>query len=221
MDREEIKQLANAKCATNTNRLALIFFIYSIISGAISISSSNIEDINGVTLSITSSLNLLLAGPLAYGVINVIKTNYDGICPEVEMLFSGFKYFAKLLILNLLITVYVFLWTLLLIVPGIIKAYSYSMAYYVFFDNPNLSAKECLKRSEEMTKGYKMELFKLQFSYIGWILLSILTLGILMYWVEPKMKTAEYEYYLIVSGKKNKILEKEILDDDQYTINFD
>ena len=75
------------------------------------------------------------------------------------------------------------------------------MATYIANENPDLTIKQCLKKSEEMMVGHKWEYFCLMFSYIGWALLSCLTLGILFIWVAPKMNQASYLFYLKVSGK--------------------
>ena len=89
----------------------------------------------------------------------------------------------------------IFLHFLLLIVPGIIKAYAYSMGFFVLADRPDLSANECRKRSMYLMKGHKWQLFCLDFSFIGWYLLSLLTLGILSFWVVPYHMTARAEFY--------------------------
>ena len=210
VNREEIKYSAEVKCKANSNRLALIYFIYMLIVGTTSITLGEKGDgLYELTVSITGVLGLILTGPMTYGIVNVTKINYNGICPEVNSLFEGFKYFGKLVVLNLLIGLYTFLWSLLLIIPGIIKGFSYSFAYYIFLDNPELSPNECIEKSKEITNGYKAEIFFLNLSYIGWIILCVLTLGILELWVGPKIETANYELYLIASGKKNRILETE------------
>jgi uncharacterized membrane protein len=115
-------------------------------------------------------------------------------------LFSGFKKYGRAFLLDLLQSIFVFLWSLLLIIPGIIKAFAYSMSVFVANENPELTLRECLKKSEKMMVGHKWEYFCLMLSYIGWILLSGLTLGILFIWVLPKMNQASYLFYLKVSG---------------------
>lgn len=213
MNYREIRELASSKCAVNSSRLAVIYLVSMIISGVASFTIGEYDSTEfEISSSISSMIGMIISGPMTYGMIYVIKKNYENIRPEVEDLFKGFKFFTKLFVLNLLIGLYVGLWTLLFIIPGIIKAYSYSMAFYIFLDNPELSANECIDRSRKMMNGFKWHNFCLNFSYIGWILLSILTLGILFLWVGPKMQTANYEFYLIVSGNKNKRSEVDILE---------
>lgn len=90
---------------------------------------------------------------------------------SVWNLFDSFAQFGKLLCLFILESVFVALWSLLLIVPGIIAAYRYRMAIYILFDNPELSARECIRRSKELMRGRKWELFVLDLSFILWYLL--------------------------------------------------
>lgn len=95
----------------------------------------------------------------------------------------------------LLMCIYVFLWSLLLYIPGIIKMFSYSMTFYIMRDNPEMSGEQAIRRSMEMMKGHKMELFLLSLSFIGWILLCIITLGIGYLWIYPYMFTAHAAFY--------------------------
>ena len=87
------------------------------------------------------------------------------------------------------------LWSLLLIVPGIVKFYAYSMTPYILIDNPELSANQAINLSKKMMKGHKFDLFFLQLSFIGWIFLSIFTLGTALLWVIPYMTTAQAAFY--------------------------
>ena len=92
--------------------------------------------------------------------------------------------------LNILIAIFTFLWSLLFIIPGIVKAYSYAMTPYIVHDNPEMPVRECIRQSQRMMKGYKMKLFLLDLSFIGWILLGIFSFGIGLLWVLPYMETA-------------------------------
>lgn len=100
-----------------------------------------------------------------------------------EQIFSKFKNWKKILIVYWQQTVIVFLFTLLLIIPGIIKSFGYSLIPYILMDDPDMISTEKLKLSEEMMKGHKMELFMLELSFIGWHILAIFTLGILEIWI--------------------------------------
>ncbi|MCD8100764.1 MAG: DUF975 family protein [Oscillospiraceae bacterium] len=114
-------------------------------------------------------------------------------------LLDGFGIFFKIIWLNIVMGFYVFLWSLLFVIPGIIAAYRYSMALYVLIDNPELGALECLRRSKEMMRGNKFKLFVLELSFIGWILLA--TIPLVNIYVMPYMETTVCNFYNAVSGK--------------------
>ena len=95
----------------------------------------------------------------------------------------------------LLTTVYVCLWTLCLIVPGIIKGISYGMTPFILAEKPELSANEAIELSMKMMEGHKMEFFMLWLSFIGWCILGILTLCIGYLWLVPYMYTATAAFY--------------------------
>lgn len=99
------------------------------------------------------------------------------------------------LLLTLLISIFTFLWTLLLIVPGIIAALSYSQAMYIKADNVDMEPMDVIAKSKQMMKGHKWELFVLGLSFIGWILLCAVTLGIALIWFLPYSYITFVLYY--------------------------
>ena len=114
---------------------------------------------------------------------------------EIENLFDGFKLFIKSFLLCLLEFIFITLWTLLFIVPGIIKSFSYSMAYYILKDNPDIGANEAITRSRKMMAGHKGKLFGLYLSFIGWCLLCCLSLGIGFLWLSPYINLSVANFY--------------------------
>lgn len=126
--------------------------------------------------------------------------------PDIGDLFSLNKYYGRYLTGAILITIFTFLWTLLLIVPGIIKSLSYSMTYYIMRDNPELSALDAIAESQKMMKGHKMELFLLQLSFMGWVLLAIITIMIGMLWLMPYMYTAQAVFYEKLKSENNSVV---------------
>jgi uncharacterized membrane protein len=139
---------------------------------------------------------LILSGPLLLGFVyctlNVSRKNPV----KVETLFSGFNQFVNAMLLYIITTLLTILWSLLLVIPGIVKYYSYSMSFYILADNPGMSAEDARKQSMVLMKGNKWRLFCLHLSFIGWFILCALTCGILTFWVYPYLKTAETEFYL-------------------------
>jgi len=149
---------------------------------------------------------LILSGPLSLGLIKFIKATYNKEKADLGILFKGFENFVQAMVLWLLKSVFVFLWSLLLFVPGVIKAFAYSMSMYILEEDPTMDPMLVLKKSADMMKGHKWALFCLYFSYIGWIILSILTFGILFLWVKPKMDMAHYEFYLdLKTGRRSEV----------------
>lgn len=94
-----------------------------------------------------------------------------------------------------LMFIFVFLWSLLFLIPGIIKAYSYAMTPYILKDYPELSANQAINLSRKMMKGHKLDLFILQLSFIGWGILTLFTAGIGTLWLMPYMMTAQAAFY--------------------------
>ena len=114
---------------------------------------------------------------------------------SIKDVFYGFNNYKKAVKLYLIMMVYIIGGLILFIIPGIIMAYRYSMCFYILADEKDISVSECLKKSKEITSGYKMDLFLMDLSFIGWLVLSLLSLGILSIWLTPYMlasKTAAY-----------------------------
>ena len=150
--------------------------------------------------SISEILNLLVAififYPLAMSmVIMFLSFVKSGEKLSAKGLTLGFKspLYSKSIVLYLLIAIYTFLWSLLLIVPGIIKSLSYALAPYILAENPELKANEAIEKSMAMMNGHKMQLFLMWLGYVGFALLSALALGIPLLWLYP--------YYQVVMAK--------------------
>jgi len=108
---------------------------------------------------------------------------------------EGFGFFGKALWLTIITSFFIFLWSLLLIVPGIIKSFSYAMAPYILGDNPQMTAREALRESKKMMDGKKGKLFWLCLTFIGWWLVGIVTLGIGFIWIYPYMQATFAAFY--------------------------
>jgi uncharacterized membrane protein len=140
---------------------------------------------------------LLITGPIslggAYVIVKLVRTGQK---IDFKDLFGGFTQdIGQNILLGLLSSVFVALWSLLLVVPGIVKAYSYSMIYYIKADHPEYDWRTCLQASQELTRGHKMELFVLDLSFIGWYLVGALCLGVGTLWVTPYHEAAKALYY--------------------------
>ncbi len=183
---KELRAAAWEKKQGRWGMLALICFIYSLIMAGCAALSFAVVGAIAV---------LLISGPLMLGFSTTCLSVSRRQGAGLSTLFEGFSRFGDSLVLFLLMDIFIFLWSLLLIIPGIIKAYSYSMSWFVLHDRSDLTGNEARKRSMYLMKGRKWKLFCLDFSFLGWYLLSALTLGILSFWVTPYHMTARAEFY--------------------------
>ena len=149
------------------------------------------------------SIGLFIVGSaveLGYNLFNLSLYENKG-APKIDTLFSRFSIFGNALLLRFLMALKIFLWSLLFIVPGIVAAYRYAMAPYLLAEHPELTAGEAIEQSKRMMAGNKGRLFCLQFSFIGWILLTALTWGVGFFFLAPYMKAAESAFYLDLTGR--------------------
>jgi uncharacterized membrane protein len=165
---------------------------------------------SGVASQFYAIGTIFIGLPLLVGVhyyfINLLKKNTG----EFDDLLEGFrdKYVENAFTLFLM-NLYIVLWTLLLIIPGIVKSFSYAMVPYIMADKKfDLTYNDAITESRKMMDGRKMDLFILRLSFIGWVLLGILTLGILYFWLAPYIFAAETAFYLDIVGDQTE-LEKE------------
>lgn len=133
---------------------------------------------------------VLNAGYVVYAM-NVRK----GQTAPYATLFDGFIFAGKLILLNIVMSVFVFLWSLLFLIPGIIAAYRYRFAIYNLCDDPSMGVMEALRMSKAQTRGYKGQLFVLDLSFIGWNFLCALTMGILSIWIMPYIQQTDIGYF--------------------------
>jgi uncharacterized membrane protein len=129
--------------------------------------------------------SLVMTGPVMLGIYTFFIKLVRGEEVSFNHMFDGFNRFFDALLLYILMSIFVLLWTLLLVIPGIIAGYRYSQAYFILRDNPELKPQEAIQRSKEMMAGHKMRLFILHLSFIGWYILSIITIGIGFLWLFP------------------------------------
>lgn len=150
-------------------------------------------------------VGFILAGPLLVGqaiyLIDMIESGSDG--KKIELVIEGFKRsFVNSFLAVLLTGIFTFLWSLLFIIPGIIKSLAYAMTPYIIAENPEIDAMKAIDMSQEMMRGHKMELFMLHLSFIGWYLLGIITFGVGMFFLMPYVQTSVANFYLELRGKK-------------------
>lgn len=145
--------------------------------------------------SIISILGFVLTGPLTYGLSNLFLRFNRSQNTRFKNLFDGFMYFLQNFVLHVLQLIFIFLWLLLLIIPGIIAILRYSMSYYIMVDNPGISGLEAIRRSKVMMKGHKGRLFYLWLSFLGWFIFGVFTFGLGFLYVAPYYEATKASFY--------------------------
>jgi uncharacterized membrane protein len=185
MNNSQIKARAKDAMKNNWGVAIVVFLVYGLITSALS----------------ATGIGALATGLLTVGISAFFLTVIRNGKAEFESFFNGLTdNIGTKFISMLLVQIYIMLWTLLFYIPGIVKSYSYAMTPYILLDKPELSATEAITESRNMMNGHKMELFLLDLSFIGWILLSMLTCGILFFYVAPYMQAARAEFYRTLKG---------------------
>ncbi|MDR0907769.1 MAG: DUF975 family protein [Rikenellaceae bacterium] len=176
----EIMRSAKAALHRNWGMAALVTLLMTVIvsaSGAIFIGP------------------LFVTGPLWLGYVFFLKSIRPAERSRVERLFDGFNDFGRSLLAYLLIAIFVFLWSLLLIVPGIVMCIAYSMTFFILAEDKEISVMDAIRRSCEMMRGYKCKYFCLMLRFFGWWVLVVLTFGILYFWVQPYVTMSALHFY--------------------------
>lgn len=152
-------------------------------------------------VSMLSLVQFIIGGAVELGLCRFYLHRLDGRPAEVGDLFSAFDVFGRALWLRVLMGLKIFAWSLLFIIPGIVAALRYAMAPYILAENPQLTASQAIALSKQMMDGKKSDLFVLNLSFIGWLLLSALTCGIGLLWLNPYMLMAEAAFYRSVAPR--------------------
>lgn len=200
IDRAAKKMMAKEAMRTTKPSVLLVALVYLVIINVLSELSTRIQlgglSINEATEMILagnvnfipglgfggSLLNLaisIMSGVIAVGFIYYCILVSRGIKSGVGNLFDMFSVFFKVFAVQFMMGIFIFLWSLLLVVPGIIASYRYSMALFILADDPSKGVMQCIRESKEMTYGYKGQLFVLDLSFIGWAMLVSAAGGIL------------------------------------------
>jgi len=184
------EQLGGKIFAENWLMMVVVYMIYSAITAAASYMGFGI-------------VGIIVGGPLMFGVFRVLVNRAKG-KPKVDIgeMFCGFtECFGGTIVLSLLTALFTFLWTMLFIIPGLIKTYAYAMAPYIQQDDPWKDAKTCIDESRAMMKGHKGQLFALDMSFIGWYIVGMLCLGIGVLFVYPYHLQARANFYLALKAE--------------------
>ena len=150
-----------------------------------------------LSFSNISNILSLLALPLSWGLTVSLLRNHREESVDLENLFDGFRggRYTRVFCALFLVNLFTFLWALLLIIPGIMKAFSYALTPYILLDEPELTARQAIARSCEIMQGRRWKLFCLYLSFIGWGILCLLTFGIGFLWLVPYMNASVAAFY--------------------------
>ena len=181
ISREEIKMQAKGQIKGKIGMLFLAMLLMVVISSA-----ANIIPVAGM---------IIVMPAMTLGYIYIYLDVCAGGEVDINRLFAGFQRLGQAICLFLLITIFTSLWALLFVIPGIIKGISYSQAFYVLAEHPEMTASEALDESKRMMDGHKWEYFVLGLSFLGWALLATCTCGILYIWLAPYMNATFVNYY--------------------------
>ena len=205
---------------------AFVFMLMSLISTMLS------ELLNGLALSVSTLLLTLtadleskilgylilglvygaaaiiffgIAGPLNVGVaavyVDFVRRDQK---ISIGKFFYGFRNFAANIILGIMYTLQIALWSLFFVIPGIYIAYSYALVFHVKRDHPDYRWKQCFDESERLMEGNRWRLFKLQFGHIGWFIIGLAFVGIGAFWAYPYLETSMAIFYEEVRFERGK-----------------
>ncbi|MBQ8821992.1 MAG: DUF975 family protein [Lachnospiraceae bacterium] len=164
----------------------------------------------------------IIGGPVTLGYAKYNLNLVDGNNPQFSDLFSKFDCFGQGFCVQFLRGLFVFLWSLLFIIPGIVKNYSYSMAAYIAAENPDMSATDCITESRKLMDGNKGRFFCLNLSFIGWAFLCVFTLGIGYLFLKPYMEASYAAFYREIVRERTPYVapEQSVSQDNPYFTEF-
>lgn len=211
-----LKKEARASLKGKWTSFVLVTLLMLILNGVLSLPSTITSMVYPNSAQINWSTMFTIIMSLIYAVLEwgfaimFLRNLRDPRFDEIGALFDGFRDFGRIFLTLFLQGVYTLLWTLLLIIPGIVKAYSYAMTSYILYDNPELQGNAAIEKSMRMMRGHKLELFLLHLSFIGWLLLCVLTLGIGLFWLVPYVQTSQAAFYEDVKEEYLNMIQEDI-----------
>jgi uncharacterized membrane protein len=188
LNRAELKATAKNQIRGKIGILFVITLIIALISG---VAGAVLSFIPGGSIITTIIITPAFTLSMTRVYLNVIK----GVQPKAGDAFSGFDDFWAAFKVTFLTGLFTYLWSLLFVIPGIVKGLSYSMSTFILAENKGKAALECINESKAMTAGHKMDLFVLGLSFIGWGFVCVITLGIASIWVVPYMEATYANVY--------------------------
>ena len=192
MSRQEIKQWSKEKIKGHIWELLVPIIVAGILTG-LSIGGGYDTDTGKYSAGVNLGFFFYF---VQVGLVYFMVKFVNGQDHEFKDLFHFVNDYVRIFLVNLLQVIFIVLWCLLLIVPGIIKSFAYALVPYILADDKykDLGYRDVLKKSEEMMSGHKMDYFMFGLSFIGWFLLVLPTLGLICIWLSPYFETAKTKF---------------------------
>ena len=157
--------------------------------------------------AVMGTITLIVGGTVELGYSKFLLKMHDGEGAKVEDLFSQFHRFGDGFCQRLLRALFVALWSLLFVIPGIVASLKYAMTPFILAENPGMTASEAITASKELMDGHKADLFFLQLSFIGWAILNVFTLGIGSLWLVPYINASYAAFYRSICNRRDNVVE--------------
>lgn len=150
-----------------------------------------------IAIAISTAIDIFLINPIEIGCKSFFLKNAGDPSAEIDEIKKGFTpNYSRNIKAMFLKGLYTFLWGLLFVIPGIMKKYSYRLVPFILAEDDLIEPKDAIRKSMDMMKGHRWEAFVLDLSFLGWIILSVLTLGLLLiFYVHPYMSGTDVEFY--------------------------
>ncbi|CEN78291.1 integral membrane protein [[Clostridium] sordellii] len=208
--RKELKEKTLSQLKNNWGFAILVCLIYTIISGVLDLNYTFEPNINWIDFNLRLDFILIIVlGPLHLGlskfILNFIEDRSKSNFKDLFYGFFSINLFIKSILINLIIVVGIYIGGILFIIPGIIWALMFSQTYFILVENTEIGVIEALKRSYKLVDGFKSDLFILELSFIGWLIVCIITLGIGFLWYTPYYEITLGNFYVKLKEIKSKV----------------
>lgn len=206
VERVLIKSQAKNQVSGKRVKLALMMLIIFAIEYALGILTSKLHE------AVEYVIDGFISSIFALSTTHIYLKVTDSLDVEIQDIFLGFYDFLRAITITVFVSVKTILWSLLLIIPGVIKSLAYSMTTYIVAENRDMSVSEAMRKSEEMMQGHKMDLFYLNLSFTGWILLTVVTCGIAALWTAPYINATHANFYRSIKNMQANDKDEEYYD---------
>ncbi|MBN2796330.1 MAG: DUF975 family protein [Clostridia bacterium] len=195
MNHFEFKNQAKDALSGRWITAAVAALLVTVLSGnGLFVGTSTTMAFGTIKMNFSGLISMMMTGPLSLGFVLFITSFLEG-NEDIGLIFSGFKRFSDTLVYHILTSLLIMLGMIFFIVPGVMLAMRYSMGYFIMRDVEDVTATEAMALSKALMEGYKMDYFKFVLSFFGWLLLSLITVGIGFLFLYPYFIASQKHYY--------------------------